>query len=89
MKLFTVIEIPDEDYELSKEWAIDIDGEIIRLSEDGYAWLHYKSPQYDYKLRPLPQKLDAEDPNNPWFTEYRLCDGYNQCIDEIIGEEND
>ena len=38
-------------------------------------------------LKPLPQKIDPEDPNNPWFTEYRLCDGWNECLDEIAGEE--
>ena len=28
MKLYTVIDIPDEDYEMSDHWVIDVDGDI-------------------------------------------------------------
>lgn len=37
-------------------------------------------------VKPLPKKLDAEDSNEPWYTEYRLCDGWNECLDEIEKE---
>ena len=46
----------------------------------------------DCPLKPMPQKrtlpnwltIGMPKGNEPWFTE-----GYNKCIDEILGEENE
>ena len=82
MKLFTVIDIPDEDYKLSKKWALNIDGDIGYLDEDGDIWIPYKISQCDYELRPLPQKVEMD------LNEYYkgVADGWNDCIDTITGE---
>ena len=62
MKLYTVIEIPDEDYKLSKKWAIDIGGNIKYLNEDDNFWVHYKQPEFDvYDLSPFPSKFSKVD----------------------------
>lgn len=41
-------------------------------------------------LKPLPQKLDANDWNRMFSGEYEIREakgyGYNACIDEILGE---
>ena len=38
---------------------------------------------YDARLRPLPQKAYGEF---PCTYEYGFIDGYNKCLDEIMGE---
>ena len=88
MKLYTVIEIPDEDYKLSNKWAIDTDGEIICLNEDGDVWLHYKTPLFDYELRPFPtKKVPVFDPDHCDEDEerkiYHEIVGYNRCVYEM------
>ena len=84
MKLFTVIEIPDEDYKLSKKWALNIDGDIGYLDEDGDIWIPYKISQCDYELRPLPRRLDTQE-DVSWYNANKI-DGWNDCLREITGE---
>ena len=88
MKLITIVDIPDEDYYYFLDngvdkWIIDIDGDIRYLNEDGDAWMHYRSPEDDYVLKPLPEKIPPNELGNMTFTGA----GYNLCLDDILKEE--
>lgn len=79
-KAILVIDMPTE----CVECPLCSDGQCDALGiymENVFNQKHERCP-----LRPLPKKLDAEDSNEPWFTEYRLCDGWNACLEEITEE---
>ena len=98
MKLITVVDIPDEDYYYYLDngvdkWIIDIDGDIRYLNEDGDAWMHYRSPEDDYVLKPLPdyeKETGYQYSGNPdELMSYNtgLVNGYNAYRREILEEQ--
>lgn len=100
MKAIAIVELPDDAFDDEAwgdgKWIIDDEG-AIRYKEDD-AWMHYKDIDVDgIELRPLPEKVDfissfPEDPYD-WTFLYLEAKGYeegwNACLDEILGENNE
>ena len=86
MKLYTVIDIPDDDYKMSDHWIIDTDRCVKFLSENGF-WIPYKLHPYGYELKQLPEKLIPFGYLDMGNEDGLYEKGYNDCIDRIAGED--
>jgi hypothetical protein len=98
MKAIAIVELPDDAFDDEAwgdgKWMIDDLGTIRYMEDD--AWMYYEDIDVGgIELRPLPQKKNAiihqgeinkEIPIE--FLEKVANQGYNACIDEILGEEN-
>ena len=85
MKAIVLVDIPDDCEEYgSGDWYITGDDLNIRYEEDG-ALMHYKNIKDDMlELKPMPKELDPGISDD--YVNY--CQGFNDCLDEILGEEN-
>lgn len=99
MKLIGIIEVPDDMYDDYKDWYITSGDDLeIRYEEDG-SYMHLKNLGGALKLKPLPPKisqylfrqemiadgLQNDDGSVAVFSkDYE--EGWNNCIEEIIGE---
>lgn len=87
MKKILVIDIPDEMCDDYDEWYLVSGDEIqLRYEEDG-ALMHYKDLGMNLELKPMPEKKGVS--LKEAIGEKCSCysDGWNDCIDEILGEE--
>lgn len=82
MKTILVIDIPDDYYEEYKDWTVNYD---LRFDNNEGATESLKYVE-DVKLKPLPEKFTREDYSISEDTEIAYYEGYNACIDEILGE---
>ena len=74
MKAILVIDVPD-DFETKTAIAIvDVKNE---KGEGVTAMCH---------LKPMPKKIEAPEIYELWNTDSEYIEGYNKCIDEILGE---
>lgn len=94
MKLYAIIEVNDDMYDEFKEWYIRGDDLEIRYVE-GHAYRYYEAIATNLlKLKPIPQKnkYDVEqyatvDYENKVTLGHFMNRGWNDCIDELVGDE--
>ena len=77
MKAILVIDLGDAD---SDYYFIDY---VVRRKETG----NTVEIGYNVNLKPLPKKAEYtfKKPSMWWY----ICEGYNACIDEILGGKDD
>ena len=85
MKYIAIVDLPDDAPEYV-EWHIDDEGSI-RYLEDENCWMHYKDIDVDgIRLVPLPEKKISASDFFKWNANDWYHEGWNDCIDEILGE---
>lgn len=85
MRLVLVIDVADDWAEDYKDFTVDYDLRGTPIDDDKVN----ESIKYveDADVRLLPQKMHIEQVGRIWGEEQKLCAiGYNQCLDEILGE---
>ena len=89
MKLYAIVEINDDMYDDFNEWYIRGDDLEIRYVDEGY--MYYKAIPGDMlELKPLPKKKKLDEDlflSNNFNSQYTRFKGYNECLDEILGEK--
>ena len=87
MKAIAIVELPDDAFEWGGKWMIDDKGAIR------YNWMHYKDiDACGIELRPLPKEKDnrlyiSNHPTNEIdIEEDEFANGWNACLEEILGE---
>ena len=90
MKAILVVDIPD-DYEEygSGDWYVISDDDLRIVYEEDGALINYKYIDDDIaQLKPMPQKESEKrrEEIEDW-TGLIYSQGWNACIDEILGEE--
>ena len=85
MKAILVIDIPDDIW-ANKEEDLGMYAEVwSKRIDDGWCGEYYAD-----SLKPIPQKKKLDEDlflSKNFELEYVRFDGYNKCIDEILGEE--
>jgi hypothetical protein len=90
MKAILVVDIPKE-FENEKEFFVE--GTLFYYIDNPYTNYRYAFNIDKTKLKPLPQKKEKLKGRGKDHCEYSLLDqleyrkGFNDCIDEILGEE--
>ena len=78
MKALLIIDINDDENieELRISYKIDRDGEVLYAANDE-------------TLKLMPKKKDYSGFYTQGYSEHeeRYCEGFNECIDKIVGEE--
>lgn len=97
MEAIAIVELPIDAFDNDGSWGdgkwmIDDEGAIRYLDDN--VWVHYKDIG-GIELRPMPEKLDIHS----WFEKYHSggdvetrdakCYGWNKCLDELLGENDD
>lgn len=91
MKAVLVIDIPDD--RKPEEYTVDRIWEYVPDEDDDRPYALYMGRKKVLRFKPLPQKkVPYFDPNASTYDEeiersiMNEIDGYNRCIDEILGE---
>ena len=93
MKAILLIDIPDDVYDCYQNWSVTSNDEIeLRYEEDG-SLMHFMNLGMNLELKPMPEKKELNE------FKYRMLVngeqifsediGYNKCIDEILGDNNE
>ena len=84
MKAILVVDIPKE-FENEKEFFVK--GSLYCGIENVYAKYCYIGNIDKTKLKPLPQSINPYMKENSDYLDRQYINGWNDCLDEIIGEE--
>ena len=89
MKAILIIDIPDDYDEYgSGDWYVVSDNDDLKIvyEEDG-SLMHYKYIEDDIaELKPMPSKKGKYGELNHYDTDIHYEIGWNDCINEILGE---
>lgn len=87
MKAILVVDINDELLEYYEDFYVDYDLRAERKDDNVTESIRYVE---DCPLKSIPQKKELEESGNSLIDDCKeyYTDGWNDCIDEILGEED-
>lgn len=86
MKAILVVDIPKE-FENREPYVVE--GGLFCYIDNPYTKYRYISNIARTELKPLPQKKELEESGNSLIDDCKeyYIDGWNDCIDELLGGE--